>query len=128
MYIKKHEPHPWGAAVDRAPTRRTGEHNTTTPLHQSPMRVPAVCTRPLFQLQNKKAEQIKKIQGKKKGKKRKLEEGRRDATTRSTRKTHTACAPVNRRQVAQDSARAHALRAAEEQDATVYTPISDALG
>ena len=44
-----------------------------------------------------------------------------DTTTNSTRKLHTARAPVNRRQVGQYTAHAHAPRAAKKQDATVYT-------
>ena len=60
MYIKTREPHPWGAAADKAPTTHTGEHNTTAPLHQLPMPVPALCTRPLFHFQKKKAKQKSK--------------------------------------------------------------------
>ena len=42
--------------------------------------------------------------------------------------TQRACAQVNRRQVGQDAAQAHAARATKGQDATVYIPRVERTG
>ena len=62
----------------------------------------------IFQKKKKKARQNKTSAEKKN-----LGGGRRDTTTKSTRTPHTARTPVNRRHVGQDTAHAHAPRAAK---------------
>ena len=125
MCSKTREPHPRGTVADNAPMMHTGEPNTTAPLYQLPMPVPAVCTRPLFHLKTKKKKTTKntKKTNTEHKKQRKMGGGKRgDTTINSTRKPHIARAPVNRRQVGEDTAHAHAPRAAKGRDATVYTP------
>ena len=115
---------PLGRGRHQSTTTQTGEHNAIAPLHQSPMPVPAVCTRPFSGFEKKttkRQDKTKQIHSKKKEKK--VRGGRRrDTTTNSTRKPHTARTPVDRRHVGKETAHAHAPRAAKGQEATVYTP------
>ena len=69
------------------------------------------CTRaPFFPFEKKKGK-------KKTGKKTKIRGGgKRDTTTNGTRQPHTARTPVNRRHLGQDTAQAHAPRAAKGRD------------
>ena len=108
-----HPPRPSRQQGTCLPTTHTGERNTTAPLHQLPMPVPAVCTRTLFHL--KKNTEQKKNQ-------KKLGGG--DTTAGSARTTHLCSAiaspsllsssPIRVNPNQQDTQTAHNARIGEQ--------------